>query len=391
MVTSLEKSNVVENIDLVSFLQRQGMTPVRETRNAKFGTTLVYFSPFRNEKNPSFEVFPEANKWIDRAEMDRTGDVLNFVARMKNVPDTPANLNEIIKATVEANGGVLLDLPKREYRPREEEKPRIVIDKVSTIWYNSLVDYLNRRCISLDTARLFCKQVHYTKLNHEGVPSKEKVDIGFPNDHNGNSRKADKDGGWELRMESEKKIMPDGSTYQYSSKICNAKEPSYIVDGKNTINIFEGFFDMLSAAEQKKRIGKDPMADDYIVLNSVALADKVIKKLDSMNLDGKRVKLFLDNDNAGNVATEKIMTALQEKGVDVKDWRHIMGSHKDLNEWHIADTKNLMESQKLVLDKGTFKEKKTEIKNDVKVQEQKVQQTKKIETPHVQKKVKMKL
>lgn len=389
MSTSLSKNDVL-NIDLVSFLERQGMSPVRETRNSKFGTTLVYFSPFRNEKNPSFEVFPDAypQKWIDRAEMDRTGNILTLVARMKNIPDTPGNLNEIITATAEAYGGVILDLPKREYRPREEEKPRIVVSKVNSIWYNSLVDYLNRRCISLDTARLFCKQVHYTKLNQDGVPSKERVDIGFPNDHNGNSRKADKDGGWELRMESEPRTMPDGSTYQYTSKICNAKEPSYLLDGKNTINIFEGFFDMLSAAEQKKRIGKDPTSDDYIVLNSVALADKVIKKLESMDLSGKRVKLFLDNDKAGNDATQKIMNALQDK-VEIKDWRHIMGDHKDLNEWHIANTKSLLESQKIVLDKGMFKEKITEIKKEVKVQEQHSQQKKKVEPP-VQKKIKMK-
>ena len=112
MTQSLSKRDVL-NIDLVAFLERQGMTPVRQTRNSKFGTTLLYYSPFRNEKNPSFEVFPDTypQKWIDRAEMDRTGTLLTLVAKLKNIPDTPGNLNEIISATAEAYGGVVFNLP----------------------------------------------------------------------------------------------------------------------------------------------------------------------------------------------------------------------------------------------------------------------------------------
>ena len=365
MTQSLSKRDVL-NIDLVAFLERQGMTPVRQTRNSKFGTTLLYYSPFRNEKNPSFEVFPDTypQKWIDRAEMDRTGTLLTLVAKMKNIPDTPGNLNEIITATAEAYGGVVFFLPQREVRHNlVEDKPKIEINKVNSIWYDSLVEYLNRRCISLDTARKFCKQVHYVKLKEDGTPSKERVDIGFPNSHGGNSfQKCDKEGGWELRMESEKKIMPDGSTYQYTSKICNAKAPSYIVEGKQTINVFEGFFDMLSCAEQKKRLGKDPLNEDYIVLNSVALADQVIKKMETIDLRNKKIKLFLDNDNAGTIATQKIMKALSDRA-EVIDCRYILGNHKDLNEWHIANTKEMIEKNHLTLEKGVFVEKKTEVIN----------------------------
>ncbi len=352
--------DAIRNIDLVSFLQQQGMTPVQTKRNAKFGTTLVYFSPFRNEQHPSFEVFPDVHpqKWIDRAEMDRTGNILNFVARMKNIPDTTANLPQIIQATADAYNGMILDIPQRDFTPKvNEEKQSIVINKVNSIWYNSLIDYLNRRCISTNTARLFCKQVHYSQLKDDGSPMKERVDIGFPNSHNGNSIDNPKtDGGWELRMESEPKTMPDGNIYQYKSKICNAKEPSYILGEGNTrqINIFEGFFDMLSCAEQKMRLGKNPLDEDYIVMNSVALADKVIKKLESLDLEKRTIKLFLDNDKAGNIATDKLLSAIQEKAQSIQDCRTCFEGKKDLNEWHIDYTKRQIAQKELAFENGHF-------------------------------------
>lgn len=381
-IMSLKKEDIWNKTDIVQFLAQQGMTPVRTTHNSKFGTTLIYYSPFRDEKHPSFEVFPGEypQKWIDRAEMDKTGTILTLVARLKNIPDIPSNLNKIILATAEAYQGNILDMPVRECKPKEnvEEKPRIVITKVNSIWYNSLIDYLNSRCISLNVARLFCKQVHYNKLNAEGTPSRERVDIGFPNNYNDNNiNKADPNGGWELRMESASKTMPDGSVYQYKSKICNAKEPSYILSNipNRQINIFEGFFDMLSAAEQKMRMGKNVLDEDYIVLNSVALADRVISKLESMDLSQRSVKLFLDNDTAGSQATTKIISALQDKASEVKDCRYFLGEHKDLNEWHIAQTREALQQQNLFLTNGVFTPKQLlEEENKVhKIEEPKLQ------------------
>ena len=81
-----------------------------------------------------------------------------------------------------------------------------------------------------------------------------------------------------------------------------------------------------------------------------------------MDLQNKKVKLFLDNDNAGTVATKKIVDALSDRA-EVIDCRYVLGNHKDLNEWHIANTKEMIEKNKLTLEKGVFVEKKTEVIN----------------------------
>ena len=109
-------------------------------------------------------------------------------------------------------------------------------------------------------------------------------------------------------------------------------------------------------------MGKDPLNEDYIVLNSVALADQVIEKMETIDLRNKKIKLFLDNDNAGTIATQKIMKALSDRA-EVIDCRYILGNHKDLNEWHIANTKEMIEKNHLTLEKGVFVEKKTEVIN----------------------------
>lgn len=348
-MNSIKKEDI-QRIDLVDFLSRQGLQPVKSLRNSKFGEALLYYSPFRNEQHPSLEVFPQANRWIDRAEMSQTGDIVELVSRLLQIPNTRDNFNLLLKETYQAYGGSIIDLPPREYKPIQNEgKQRIAINKISTIWYDSLIDYLNRRCISVSTARMFCKQVHYSQIKDDGTTTKERVDIGFPNNHNGNNfHKADVNGGWELRMESLPKTMPDGNVFQYKSKICNAKEPSYIMgEGSHrSINIFEGFFDMLSCVEQKIRLRKNPFDEDYIVLNSVSLADKVLKHLDDLDLKNRQIKLFLDNDSAGTKTTEKIVEALQDKVFMIKDFRYVFEGFKDLNEWHIAETqKQLMKQE----------------------------------------------
>ena len=64
---------------------------------------------------------------------------------------------------------------------------------------------------------------------------------------------------------------------------------------------------------------------DFIILNSVALVDKSIQIISRYD----NISLALDNDNAGDIATKKIIEHIP-KATDV---RKFYKNYKDLNEF----------------------------------------------------------
>ncbi len=71
--------NDAKNIDIVSFLSKRGISPVRTN-----GAQYLYRSPFRNETNPSFSVSIKKNQWYDFG-LGEGGDVISLVRKLHNV------------------------------------------------------------------------------------------------------------------------------------------------------------------------------------------------------------------------------------------------------------------------------------------------------------------
>lgn len=89
------------------------------------------------------------------------------------------------------------------------------------------------------------------------------------------------------------------------------------------VRIFEGFLDYLSFLSISDLLESKP--SDYIILNSVAMADRI----ESSIKEYKKIELYLDNDTAGNNATEKI----KSQHFNVSDNRLLYSNHKDLNDF----------------------------------------------------------
>ena len=285
----------IKRYPIVEYLERKGIKPVRRTP-----AYALYRSPLREETHPSFKVDTEKNLWIDYAE-GRGGSIIDLCMRMercslseairllgRNAPDTTcsprmvcvhgtSNQESIGQAT-SANGtrrltGISDTLPPH------------------------LQDYLMKeRYIDLAKAKPFLKCISYE------VRGLHYQTIGFAN----------QSGGYELRDSGSFKgtVAPKDITPIFTDKA----EP---------VCVFEGFMDFLSFLSMKEEV-----TSACLVMNSVSNVAKAIRYLNDRHLTNVRV--FLDNDDAGRMATNDFIRA----GCKVEDMSVHYGNFKDLNEYH---------------------------------------------------------
>ena len=76
---------------------------------------------------------------------------------------------------------------------------------------------------------------------------------------------------------------------------------------------------------------RSPRGADYIILNSVALYERI--KPVFGNTHYLSVYLYLDSDKAGDEATTKIQTLLSGTNISIKDKRTLYPGYKDFNEY----------------------------------------------------------
>jgi hypothetical protein len=189
-----------------------------------------------------------------------------------------------------AKGDFLIS-EERTFVPRE---PCIKIVSAMGLKSDKLFKYLKKRAINSDVAKRYC-----CELNYE-IHGRTWYGIGFKNDL----------GGYEIRNE-------------YFKGSSSPKAITSVQNGNEILLVFEGFFDFLSLASFCPNLEN---RFDILVLNSVANIGKM-----SAEYFQKYVSIyaFLDNDNAGKMALEK----LEKHGVKVFDFSNQFHPHKDLNEW----------------------------------------------------------
>lgn len=319
-----------KRIDINLLLKSLGYKPTSEKEKESW-----YLSPFRSEKDASFRVNNCMQLWYDYG-LGQGGDIIKLGCILFSC-DVAGFLNKLEGM----NFSFSQPISKKMYDTNEKIKilsihpisdPHIItyiknraIDinvakrfcneihfSVNSIPYSDsdILSYIKKRAIDIDIAKRFCKEIHYS------VNSKRFKSIGFPN----------RSGGWELRSKTFK-----GATSKDISLICR---------DSSTVCVFEGFFDLLSYVQLKPVESKKY---DLLSLNSLALIDKSLEIL----VKYKEIKLFLDNDEAGEAATERILGLKLSLTIDnSKEY----SAQKDLNE-HLVETKaqQLSKSQQVNL------------------------------------------
>ena len=271
--------DAIRQIPLVDFLNHLGYRPTgRDSKG------LWFYSPYRNERKPSFHVNPRKNLWFDFGS-GAGGDIFNLAGELTGETDFIRRAEFIAQK---------MQLPvEKPYKPMPfKEEPTFENVAISRLEAPALLKYLDDRGIPRDIAQRYCVQCDYE------LHGKRYYAIGFENNAHG----------YELRNSFFKGSYPP-------------KHITHISNGNARCNVFEGFIDFLSA----ERLGYND-GTDTIVLNSVSNLNKAIAPLREYSV----VSCYLDNDNAGRAALVKLQ---QELGDKVMDKSALYPNHKDLNDY----------------------------------------------------------
>lgn len=268
--------NEANNMSIVSFLQSQGIEPVKIRQR-----DVWYLSPLRVESTPSFKVDMVINRWFDHG-IGQGGKLIDLGIRLLNL-----SVKEFL-SQLESNGCI----PSTSQLNKAEER-KLSINAVRSIQHSSLIQYLIFRNIPLPIANAFCVEVHYS------IDSKKFFAIGFNNDRSG----------YEIRN-------------KYFKGCLGSKGITSIIKGENEFSLFEGFFDMLSAIQ----LGLVSSRQSIVVLNSVNQIQHAIQLLNRYT--PKRIQTFFDNDLAGR----DCLDSLRAFYPFVDDASEAYSGFKDLNE-----------------------------------------------------------
>lgn len=212
-----------------------------------------YFFGFLEQRTGSIAVNDKANVWYDHAA-GKGGDIIAAMQEFEN---------KTFFESVESLSGTV---PVREFLPRQKPEilQKIVVEKVSEISHDALLQYIQGRGIELQDIAPFGKEVHWQNKG------KRYFAVGFPN----------QSGGWVLRSSIFKgNILGGGISIQ-------------VLGAAKSIKVFEGWFDFLSYLKLSE-------ATDFkaIILNSTANLSFSLM-LDVLN-ENEKVELYLDNDATG--------------------------------------------------------------------------------------------
>jgi hypothetical protein len=298
-------------LDLVQLLKSLGHEPTK-IRNQDYW----FRSPFREEKTASFKVNRNRNIWFDFAE-GVGGDLIDFGVRYFNCSVSKL-LEYLSDAPLSNNLSFHLHHPK-EGAPRASAEYPAVENKVTDagkiiilgdrpLVADSLLQFLKNRCIPIEIAQVFCREVDFE------LYGKLQIAIGFKNEK----------GGFELRSEH----------FKASS---SPKAVTLIDQGSNKLVVVEGLFDFLSF--QVLQHNPAPVSN-FLVLNSLAFFTQAKELMDRY----KVVNLYLDRDEKGLQCTRKALEWDNKKYFDLGTF---LQPGQDLNDW-LIQTHNYLQRQFIV-------------------------------------------
>lgn len=263
---------------VVKTMAKAGHFPRRETKKEAW-----FLSPFRRETQASFKVSKIKNLWFDHGS-GFGGNTLDLVVRLYDcrLLDALDFLSEIP--------------PSFSFHPQAFEPPKndgLIVKSTLPIWHYGLKTYLNERNITLETANKYCKEVHYSrKGNHYFA-------IGLQTDS----------GGWELRN-------------RYYKSSSSPKDITFFSNSGQQLVVIEGMFDFLTA------LNFHSDNTSFLILNSLSFLKRAMKRIERF----RYIELYLDNDKAGNEATEW----LRQNHRGRIDKSYLYKDYKDVNEMWIG-------------------------------------------------------
>jgi len=281
-----------KKISIISYLKSCGIEPKRNAPGKAY-----YLSPFRSENEASFKVDLNKNVWFDYGT-GKGGNIIDLCILLNNT-----NVSGVLK--ILSNQDYTIIPQFLSFHKQNDIDDSIKIKHIQELQNRALIQYSESRKIPFNIARTYLKEVYYsvavTKFENVEIPDKKYFSLCFKNDK----------GGYEFR----------NSLF----KNCVSPKTYTTILGKNhnSLNIFEGFFDFLSALTY---FSIAIPSNDTIVLNSTGFTDAIIPLLKNY----ASINLYLDNDTAGIKSTKTII----ENHNNVKNHSVILfPSYNDFNEF----------------------------------------------------------
>lgn len=274
----------LNRISIKTYLANRGIHPAKDR-----GYYGMYHSPVREDRNASMKVDYNKNLWIDFGS-NEGGTMIDLVMRINSCSLRQAidELKRYNSTTVNQHNSTTVQ------QQNSFSFQGISVLSVSSLSNLALLDYLKKRCVSIDIAKEHCKEVHYS------VNGKPYFAIGFRNDS----------AGWILRSEPFKACTSmDVRTFR--------NDPD-----KEACLVFEGFMDYLSYLTLKNI---QTAKQDVVILNSVVNLPKAVGFMQQH----PAIYTYLDNDDSGRKATEEIKKLCET----VHDRSANYISYKDLNDY----------------------------------------------------------
>jgi hypothetical protein len=290
-----------KTIAIIDVLDKLGYKPTKQTPQQ-----YRYFSPFRNEKTPSFNVHIQNNVWYDFGQVEG-GNVIDFVCAYLKSQDEGHTCRDALRWLKNMMGHtpVIRPVTVPEFVHDEETKLRSLF--AEPIRDKDLIRYLQSRGISLQVAAQCIKQVRIK--NRE--TGKLWVGLGLPNE----------DRGYEIRTHFFKGCV--GSKNITFIRGTQPKPPG--------LNVFEGFMDYLSMIEHRKGV---KFIDDTLILNSLSCIGKASPYIYQYGYE--TLYSWLDNDKAGEDARQSLDEYIQtQENLVHKPMNELYAPHKDVNAWHM--------------------------------------------------------
>jgi hypothetical protein len=273
-----------KQIPITEYLAGMGLEPSKVRGNDHW-----YFSPFRDERTPSFKVNTKLNVWYDHGSGEG-GTLLDLGAKLHH-----CSLHEFLDKLADGNH----DVRQFSFHRNSFEAPdqKLEVLNAKDLRNPDLVHYLDSRGIKSHFAHEYCREVEFR------IGPKSYVAVGFPN----------RSGGYELR----------NRWFKGSS---SPKDVSMIDSGSSDVCVVEGFIDFLSLLTlNQKKVLELPLRSSFLILNSLSLLNKNLALLQSRG----DITLFLDNDLAGREAKQQ----LTSKGILFRDASTLYAPYKDVNEF----------------------------------------------------------
>jgi DNA primase len=280
-----------KKIPITGYLSSIGIEPARIRRN-----NYWYYSPFRNERDPSFKVNDKLNLWYDHGTGEG-GTIIDLGARINS-----CSVAEFVHKLSDSKLGTHQFFLHQPAQTQNDSKLTIVsVDRLQT---QEVINYLRGRAIDEDVASRYCSDVTFE------IAGKVYLAAGFKN----------RSGGYELR----------NHWFKGSS---TPKDISFIDNDSSKLYVTEGFIDFLSIEQLKSVTPSFGTDANFLILNSIAFLNRSLPLLKSHD-----TFLFLDNDQAGTTAKD----ILQKRHIHFIDCSSFYSSFKDVNEYLVSQ-KNLAE------------------------------------------------